>query len=140
MAPKHNEAQDLARKVYLEARRIVLRDLGKALSELDSLYASDAAKLKTELRRILRLSGLPDRQVSNAIDEIFKASRAKRVGLVEGAIRSAAKVAAGLDQATFTAIFGAEAVASAVPLADRRSDSPPKPTRWLRPVRGSEEK
>jgi hypothetical protein len=144
MSTAHDEAQRLARKVYLEARRIVLKELGGALKRLDEIYGADAAKLKGELRRVLARSlaqsGVAPSVIDKAIDGVLSGSRASRVAVIEAAIVDAAKAARKLDEATFTEVFGPPSeAATAGPFVRAQSGLRPQPMRWLRLVRESED-
>jgi hypothetical protein len=136
MSKAHADAQNIAAKIYGEARKQALAALAKHIGKLDALYAADADALKAELRKLFKQSGIPQRRATKLVDDILGASRAKRVKVVREAIIDAAKAAHGLDSATFNAIFSPKEVAQArLPL----SGSPQSETRSLRLVSASED-
>lgn len=106
MAKTFAKTQDLSRGVYLTARQQVLRSIGKTVEQLDALYAKDAAKLKLELARLFKISGIPQRRAAKIIDDVLAGSRAQRVEVVRKAIENAARVGRKLDKATFDTVFG----------------------------------
>ena len=124
--------------VYRAARRSALATTGRAVKKLDELYAKDAEKLKRDLRKLFKISGVPERRANTLIDEAFRGSRAERVKVVEAAVREAATTGHGMDKATFDAVFGGDRDA-AVPFETGRSASPQKRTPSLRLLRGSED-
>ena len=136
MAKPHSIAQDLARKVQAQGRRILVSELRTAIADLDKLYAGDAEALKKALRVALRPAGLSAARMDRVIDTVLTASRAQRVAIVEDAVRAAAKTARALDEKTFNAVFGGEPE-TPDPKAGRRSGSPRIAKRSLRLVNGS---
>lgn len=138
MARSHAEAQDLAEKVYDTARASVRRTAASAVGRLDKIAAGDAEKLKDQLRKLFQQSGIPLRRAEKMVDDVFDASRAQRIRVVEAAIREASTIAQGVDKKTFRAVFGGEREA-AVPLGRGRSASSRSGTPWLRLVSVSED-
>ncbi len=136
MAKSHAEAQDLAERVYNTARDSVRRTAASAVAQLDKISDADAAKLKEQLGKLFAQSGIPLRRAEKMIDDVFNASRARRIRVVEAAIRTASTTAQGVDDKTFRAVFGGEREA-AVPLGKGRSASSRSGTPWLRLVNAS---
>lgn len=121
----HRKAQDLSKVVHDEARRILLRHIGKSVAELDALYEKDAETLKTELGKIFKHSGIPVARARRLVEKVFASSRAERVKVVEKAILDAVRDGADLDKRTFKVVFGGE---PEVPLPKGRSGSGPNGT------------
>jgi hypothetical protein len=106
VAKSFSKSFDLTSTVYDAARKQVLGRIGKAIERLDALYAKDAAKLKAELARLFKVSGIPQRRAAQVIDKVLQGSRAERIEVVTKAIEDAARHGRKLDKATFDAVFG----------------------------------
>lgn len=125
----HGKAQNLTKVVHDEARRILLRHISKTVGDLDELYEKDAERLKAELRKIFKHSGIPQRRATRLVNEVFASSRAERAKVVERGILQAVTASKDVDKQTFKVVFGGEAD---TPLPKGRSGSGPNgtPSRW----------
>lgn len=138
MAKRYDDAQRLTATVYGEARRRMLATLGKHLDKLDSLYGQDAAALKSQLRAMLGLSGVPARRVNKLVDDIVSQSRQARFDVLASAVRDGAKHARNMDEDTYRAVFEGQPE-TPPPKAQGASGSSPTPMPRLQLVDASED-
>lgn len=130
MAKDHDEAQQIAQKVYTSMRRRALATVIAKDEELSRLFEAMAGSI----RRRLRASSFTRAQVQQILLEEFEKAFAPRLEAVQEAIRQAALRGTEADRRTFERIFGKDSG----PLADA-SGSQPRRTRSLRLVRESED-
>lgn len=110
MAPKHAQAQSLAAQVASIVRTRALDAVAKHDQALSEVYDEIAAGIRTDLRAV----GFTNAQVKAVLEKHIGKTKAKRVAIMEEAIRSAAKEARFVDSETFKAVFGEEG-ASKIP-------------------------